>query len=590
MSIPFVHLHCHSYYSLLDGTGSIGDLLQRAKELEMPALALTDNGNLYEALEFYRKAESMGIKPIIGCEAYVATESRFDKNDSYDRLTLLAMNQEGYHHLIRLSSLAFLEGFYHKPKIDKGLLQQLSEGLVCLSGGISSELSRSILKSDGKAKEIAGWYQDVFGDRYYLEIQNHGLESQKIILQGMVEIAGELGIPTVATNDVHYLNQEDCGAHELLRCIETGGTLADKKTSWMENNQFFFRSETEMLQALPGYEDAIQRTMEITDRCHLELDGWKMPYRFVPVFIPPKEMSADDYLKKLCFDGLKKRYADNPKRYKDGTFSTEVSDRLNKELNVIKELGCANYFLIVWDFVRFAAEQNIYHTARGSAVGALVCFALNISHECPLDFDLLFERFLDPSRPRAQAPDIDIDFDQERYHEILNYGKEKYGKDSVVQTCLFESITAKRAIRNAGWGLGMPMQFVEDIAEQFSEDREPTFSSWGRGKISEFCDKYEGLRERYENESEVKELLDYAKQIEGLPYSPNVHVPSDDLYYYASSFVIADVPLVEHIPLQMIKDHLNPVTQWDTCDIQRAGFFNVGLFWVAAFGGTCMHH
>ncbi|MDR2437752.1 MAG: DNA polymerase III subunit alpha, partial [Planctomycetaceae bacterium] len=561
MDIPFIHLHCHSHYSLLDGAGKIEDLLKRAKDLEMPALALTDHGNLYGALEFYQKSKEFGIKPIIGFEAYIAPRSRFEKSgtakESNYHLTLLAMNKTGYKNLLKLSSAAYLEGMHYKPRIDKSLLQEHNEGLICLSGCASSELSRTLLHAENdnieQAISIINWYRELFGDRYYLEIQDNGLEIQKIILEGTVRLSRELGVPTIATNDVHYVYQNDSEAQDILLCVNTGKLRIDEKRMRMDSDQFFLRSGREMLWAMPAHEDAIQRTMEIADRVDIDLELGK---RYFPVFTPPDDLSSDDYLRKLCLEGLAKRYANNPKRYKDGQFSEEVLARLDRELGVIKKLGFPNYFLIVWDFVRVAEERGIHRTARGSGVGALVCYALNLSHVCPLDFDLLFERFLDENR--IEAPDIDIDFDQNRRGEVLDYVKQQYGEENVAQIGVFGTMAARQSIKDVGRVLNMPIPFVESVTKLIPD--EPKM------KITKALNANEELQKRYENESDIKELIDYAKQLEGLARQAGVH---------ACAVVIADKPLIEYVPLQRVKDGPDVVTQWQMGDVEKAGLLKM---------------
>ncbi|GHT17251.1 DNA-directed DNA polymerase [Planctomycetales bacterium] len=569
MEIPFVHLHCHSHYSLLDGAGTIDGLLKRAKELEMPALALTDHGNLHGAVEFFETAKSLDddkkplydIKPIIGYEAYIAPESRFDKSaksskEASHHLTLLAMNQTGYKNLIRLASAASLEGFHYKPRIDKEILAEHNEGIICLSGCASSELSRII--SEGKpdslerAKNVAAWYRELMGDRYYLELQDNGLEIQKAIFEGTVKIAEELGIPTVATNDVHYIYQKDSDAQDILLCVNTGKLRTDEKRMRMDSDQFFMRSGKEMLQAMPGQEDAIRRTLEIADRCNFEMELGK---RFFPVFTPPNNLSSIDYLRQLCLAGLQRRYANNPKRCPNGELSEEVMSRLNRELDVISQLGFENYFLIVWDFVRVAEERGIHRTARGSGVGALVCYALNMSHVCPLEFDLLFERFLDLSR--KEAPDIDIDFDQDRRSEILDYVKEKYTEDNVAQLGTFGTMAAKQSIKDVGRVLNLSIPFVNDVTKLVPAVPKMTIDNALNGS--------EELKKRYENEQEIRELIDYAKQIEGLARNTGVH---------ACGVVIADKPLIEYVPLSLDKKD-GIVTQWEGPAVERAGLLKM---------------
>ncbi len=381
-TLPFVHLHCHSHYSLLDGAGTIRGLLERAKALRMSSLALTDHGNLHGAVKFYQTAKELGINPILGLEAYIAPGSRFQKElgtskEASHHLTLLARNAAGFRNLVKLSSAAFLEGFYFKPRIDKELLAAHREGLICLSGCVSSELSRTILAGGEanleKAVEIAAWFRDLFGSDYYIEVQNNHLESQRAAMQGAIEVGRRLGIPLVATSDVHYVCREDADAQDILLCVNTGKFRTDTNRMRMESNEFYLRSAEEMYAAFPGMEDALRRTQEIADSVRIELE---LGRRHFPVFTPPDGKTSEEYLRELCLAGLKERYAERADRVTDGEFSAEVTARLERELDVIDKLGFANYFLIVWDFVRFAREEGIPATARGSGVGSLVSYAL----------------------------------------------------------------------------------------------------------------------------------------------------------------------------------------------------------------------
>ena len=405
---PFAHLHCHSHYSLLDGAGKIAGLLKRAKELGMNSLALTDHGNLHGALEFYKMAKDLGINPIVGIEAYIAPSSRFYKENasgskeaSY-HITLLAQNRTGFQNLLKLSSRAFLEGFYFRPRIDKELLAAHSEGLICLSGCVSSELNRGLLIGGSagmeKAREAAAWYHGVFGDRYFIEIQYNGLEQQRIAMEGAIDLGNRMGLPLVATSDVHYVLREDAEAQDILLCVNTGKFRTDTNRMRMETNEFYLRSPEEMYAVFTGRDEAVKRSQEIADGVHIDLELGK---RHFPVYTPPEGKTAEDFLRELVLAGLKDRYADNPRRMVDGQLSEEVMARVERELGVINKLGFANYFLIVWDFVRFARSQGIEATARGSGVGSLVTYALYLSHVCPLAYDLLFERFLDESRREA---------------------------------------------------------------------------------------------------------------------------------------------------------------------------------------------
>ena len=561
-TIPFTHLHVHSHYSLLDGAGKIDALIARAKELGMTSLALTDHGNMYGALEFYQKCRAADIKPIPGYEAYIAPKRRTDRNttqrESNYHLTLLAMNRTGFHNLLVLSTRAYLEGFYYKPRIDKELLTEYNEGIICLSGCVSGELSRIILNGNAskesiqQATETAAWYQRLFGDRYYIELQDHGLDIQETVLEPLVDIARTLGIRTVATNDVHYVRQEDSDAQDILLCVNTGRFRTDASRMRMESDQFFLRSGQQMNDAI-DHPEAIRETVAIAARCDVQLEIGK---RFFPNFTPPDNKTSDDYLRDLCVEGLKRRYADNPKRYHDGEFSPEVTARLERELAVISKLGFANYFLIVWDFVRVAEERGIQRTARGSGVGALVCYALNLSHVCPLEFDLLFERFLDENR--IEAPDIDIDFDQQRRSEILDYVKEKYGEANVAQIGTFGTMAAKMAIKDVGRALGVSLPQVNALTNLVPDSPKMTLTKAFREnpELTRVC----------EESSDVRELIDYARKVEGLARSAGTH---------ACAVVISDRPLTDFVPLQLIQGKGDYVTQWAAGDVEKAGLLKM---------------
>jgi DNA polymerase-3 subunit alpha len=558
----FVHLHCHSHYSLLDGAGRIERLLQRAKSLQMNALALTDHGNLHGALEFYQKAKDAGIKPIVGYEAYIAPGSRFHKEaggmkEASFHLTLLAINRAGFQNLLKLSSTAFLDGFYFRPRIDKQILEEHNEGLVCLSGCVSSEFNRALVSGQepdmAKAMEVAAWYEKVFRDRYFLEIQYNGLEIQRLAMDHTLEIARSMGIPTVATSDVHYVEKEDAVAQDILLCINTGKFRTDANRMRMETNEFYLRSPEEMYAVFAEVPDAVQRSQEIADRVDIELELGK---RHFPVYTPPEGKTSEQLLHDLCIEGLKQQYAANPRRLHDGQLSQEVIDRLERELAVINKLGFANYFLIVWDFVRFAREQAIEAIARGSGVGSLVSFALHLSHVCPLEYDLLFERFLDINR--REAPDIDIDFCQQRRGEVIQYVKEKYGMANVAQIGTFGTLGARAAIRDVGRALGLPIPRVDAISAMVPEELHIT--------IPGALKKSEDLKKTYDTDPEIRELLDLAIRIEGLARNVGTH---------AAAVVIADQPLVDYVPLQHIQGKEEVITQWAMADVERAGLLKM---------------
>lgn len=561
---PFVHLHCHSHYSLLDGASLIDRLLEQAKALRMNALALTDHGNLYGALEFYQKARAIGIKPILGYEAYVAPGRRDQRDgggmkEAADHLTLLARDLTGFKNLLKLASAAFLEGFYFKPRIDKELLAAHHEGLICLSGCASSEFSRALLRGAGgapdvdRAVQVASWFRELFGDRYFIEIQNNNLDIQRVVMEGAVEVSRRTGIPLVATNDVHYVRREDAEAQDILLCVNTGKFRTDAKRMRMEGDQFYLRSAEEMLAAFEGHEDAVRRSQEIADGIDLELELGK---RHFPVFSPPDGKTSPDYLRELCVAGLKERYANNPKRYADGELSREVLDRLDRELAVIDKLGFPNYFLIVWDFVRFARAGGIETTARGSGVGSLVCYALSMSHVCPLEYDLLFERFLDESR--REAPDIDIDFCKQRRGEVIQYVKDKYGTENVAQIGTFGTLAARAAIRDVGRVLGLSIPRVDAVVAMVPDQLGIT--------LAKSLEKSEDLNRAYQNDREVRELLDLAMRVEGLARNVGTH---------AAAVVIADRPLVDYVPLQRVQGKEEIITQWAMADVERAGLLKM---------------
>lgn len=574
MSAPsFVHLHCHSHYSLLDGASPIKGLVNRAKELGMNALALTDHGNLYGALEFYKAAKEVGINPVLGYEAYVAPGSRFDKGGALTskeatyHLTLLAQNKTGFRNLVKMASRAYLEGFYHKPRIDRALLEEYSEGIICLSGCVSGEFSRALLASSSgkvggglveeqieKARGIASWFHNVFGDRYFIEIQDNGLEIQRLAKEAAIEVATRMGLPLVATSDAHYVRQDDAVAQDVLLCINTGKFRTDTNRMKMEGDQFFLRSAEEMFTALPDQQEALARSQQIADSVDIDLELGK---RYFPTFDVPQETNSQDYLRQLVLNGLKERYANRPDRWAaEGELSKEVMDRVDRELGVINKLGFYDYFLIVWDFVRFAVESNIPCTARGSGVGSLVCYALKLSHVCPLEYDLLFERFLDESR--LEAPDIDIDFCKERRSEVIDYVKRKYGDANVAQIGTFGTLAARAAIRDVGRTLGMPIFRVDQVVGMVPDQLGISIK-----KALETSDE---LKKTYEGDHEVRELIDLAQKIEGLARNVGTH---------AAAVVIAARPVDEFVPLQHVKGKTDVITQWAMGDVEAAGLLKM---------------
>ncbi|GIW95578.1 MAG: DNA-directed DNA polymerase [Pirellulaceae bacterium] len=562
---PFVHLHCHSQYSLLDGAAKIDHLVRRARQLGMNALAITDHGNLYGALEFYRKARAEGLNPIIGYEAYIAPGSRFTRDAANSKeasyhLTLLAQNRTGFRNLVQLASKAMLEGYYFKPRIDKELLAAHSDGLICLSGCISSELNRIILQHRDlnerclrEAEDVAHWFHSVFGDRYFIEIMNNGVEAQRLALEGAVQVARRVGLPLVATSDCHYVLPEDADVQDILLCINTGKYRTDTNRLRMDGNQYYLRSPEEMYACFPGLEDAVARTQQIADSVHIDLE---LGRRHFPSYPLPEGKTADAYLRELCEQGLRERYADNPEMCPGGQLSPAVQARLDHELTVISKLGFSEYFLIVWDFVREARHRKIPASARGSGVGALVSYALYLSHVCPIKYDLLFERFLDVNR--REAPDIDIDFCKERRDEIIQYVKQKYGEENVAQIATFGTMAARQAIRDVGRVLGMPESRIATLTSLVPALPKMT--------LARAMEENAELKRLYEEDAEVREWIDYARRVEGLARNVGTH---------AAGVVIADKPLTEYLPLGKVPGKDDVITQWSMSDVEAAGLMKM---------------
>jgi len=549
---------------LLDGAGSIDKLVQRASDHGMNALALTDHGNLHGALEFYKKAKAKDINPIVGYEAYIAPGSRHIKDGGSMKaasfhLTLLAQNKTGFHNLIKMASAASLEGFYFKPRIDKELLESHSEGIICLSGCVSSEFNRAILRGHGtedglkEAVEVGEWFKNVFGDRYFIEIMNNGVEIQRMALEGSLEVAKKIGVPLVATSDAHYVDKEDAEAQDVMLCINTGKFRTDTSRMKMDGNQYFLRSPEEMYEKFVGMEDAVARSQEIADSVHIDLELGK---RFFPTYAVPEKETAASYLEKLCVEGLKDRYQGSDMLDENGELVEVARKRLDRELGVINKLGFPNYFLIVWDFVREARDQGVPSTARGSGVGAIVCYALYMSHVCPIEYDLLFERFLDENR--LEAPDIDIDFCKHRRGDIIRYVKEKYGEKNVAQIGTFGTLAARAAIKDVGRVLGIPLTRVNQVTSMIPDELGISLSG--------ALEKSDDLRKTYESDGEIRELLDLAKRIEGLARNVGTH---------AAAVVIADQPLTDYVPLGRVSGKDDIITQWAMNEVEEAGLLKM---------------
>jgi DNA polymerase-3 subunit alpha len=562
MSRKFAHLHCHTHYSLLDGANHIPDLVHHVKSLGMNAVAMTDHGNLYGAIEFYREAKAAGVNPIIGYEAYVAAGSRLDREakrrgDAGFHLTLLAKNTIGFKNLIKLASAAYLEGYHYVPRIDKDLLAAHREGIICLSGCASSEFSEFILAERlDAAAELARWFASVFGKNFYIEIQNNGLEIQKLCAQGAIDIADKLGLPLVATCDAHYKTRDDALAHDVLLCINTGKLRGDPNRIRYGSDQFYVRSPDEMYELFPDHEAAVARSQEIADGCDIEID---FKSRHFPVFTPPEKKKPEEYLRELCEQGLLDRYGEAPPE--------TARERLEHELTIINRMGFASYFLVVWDFVRFARERGIPASARGSACGAIVSYVLKISNVDPLDYDLLFERFLDPKR--SEAPDIDIDFCQDRREEVLAYVRQKYGEASVAQIGTFGTMMAKAALKDVGRVLDIPLERVVALTKMVPARLGVT--------IDDALKESPDFRGEYEKDPLVREWVDIARILEGTNRQAGVH---------AAGVVIADGNLTDFIPLQKsirkgddsgskTNGEAVVTTQWTMGDLEKVGMLKM---------------
>jgi DNA polymerase-3 subunit alpha len=527
----------------------------------MEALALTDHGNLYGAVEFLRKAKEVGIKPIIGLEAYVAPGHRSERagggasgKETSFHLTLLARTGEGVRNLLRLSSLSFLEGFYYKPRIDKAILQQHAAGLICLSGCVASEFSDHLLHGKRpEAEALCAWYQKVFGpENFYIEIQDNGVQIQRDHAQEAIDLARRLGLPLVGTSDAHYLAREDAPAHDILLCISTGTTVDDPGRLKFETDQFHVRSPEEMYEALAGQEEALATSVLIAEGVEENYESLDLGKRQFPSFHPPDRKTPEDYLRELCEQGAHDRYGADP--------SPEVSERLEHELGIICRMGFASYFLIVWDFVRFAREAGIPSSARGSACGALVSYLLKISHVDPLKYDLLFERFLDPDR--SEAPDIDIDLCKERRYEVIEYVRQKYGAANVAQIGTFGTMAAKAALKDVGRALNIPLARVDQVTKLVPARLNIT--------LEDAYKEEKELRRLTEEDPEIKRLFDFAQKLEGTVRNVGTH---------AAGVVIADRPLSELVPLQRMpgkdKDKDVVSTQWEMGDIEKAGLLKM---------------
>ena len=548
---PFVHLHSHTSYSLLDGAAKIHEVVKRAKELNMPALAITDHGTMYGVVEFFKACKDEGIKPIIGCEVYVATRNRFDKEQGRDEkpyhLILLVKNQKGYKNLCKLVSLASIEGFYYKPRIDRELLEKYHEGLIALSACLGGEVPRHLMKDDyDKALEVALWYNKVFGKgNYYLEVQYHGIREQLIVNQGLRRLAEETGIELVATNDNHYVKREDANIQDVMVCIQTGKRLSDTDRMHFDGSEFYLKSYEEMLEALPDDEKALNKTCEIARMCEFEFDFSK---NHMPAFTLPKDFATEkDYLRALCLQGLRERYH---------SLDDKLYQRLDYELDIINTMGYEAYFLIVWDFINFARKKGIYvGPGRGSAAGSLVSYVLKITDIDPLKYQLLFERFLNPER--VSMPDIDIDFCVERRGEVIDYVTEKYGSERVCQIITFGTMGAKGAIRDAARVMDIPLSTVNSICKMIPNELGMTLEKAWQAS--------EDLKEMINANTLLSTLYETARKLEGLPRHAGTH---------AAGVVISKEPLMEYLPLQKTSEDA-VITQFAKEDVEDIGLLKM---------------
>ncbi|WP_138752465.1 DNA polymerase III subunit alpha [Paenibacillus sinopodophylli] len=552
----FVHLHVHSEYSLLDGAARIRDLTARAAELGMKALALTDHGVMYGAIPFYKACRARGIKPIIGCELYLTTGSRFEKGARKDNptyhLIVLAKNEIGYRNLMKLCSIGHLEGFHYKPRVDFEVLRSHSEGLICLSSCLGSEISQHLLHDrTEEARTSALRYKEIFGDDFYLELQDHGLLEQKKVNLAMIQLAEAVGVKLAATNDVHYLQAEDAVMQDVLICIGTGKTTEDEGRLRMHSDQMYLKSTEEMALLYRHVPEAISNTIEIADKCELELTFGRAA---LPVFRPvPSAMSSSDYLAALCIDGLAARYAGLPL---DQEFMQKAEQRLEYELSVIDKMGFSDYFLIVWDFIRFAHESGIRTgPGRGSSAGSLVAYTLRITDVDPLKYKLLFERFLNPER--ISMPDIDIDFNDERRDEVIAYVAAKYGDEHVAQIITFGTMAAKAAVRDVGRAMNVPFHEVDRAAKLIPNQLGIT--------LEEALRMSSELREASERQPKTASMLKMAVKVEGMPRHSSTH---------AAGVVISQEPLTNHTPIQTGSEQI-PLTQYSMEHLESIGLLKM---------------
>lgn len=544
----WVSLHQHTGYSLLDSSAKISDLIKRTKELGMDSIAITDHGVMYGCVEFYQEAKEQGIKPIIGCEIYVVPKSMHvkvnDKENDIYHLVLLVKNEKGYANLMKIVSKASIEGFYYKPRVDHEVLREYSEGLIALSACLGGEIQAYILRDNiQKAEKTALLYKEIFKDGFYLELQYHGMKEQLKVNKEIIEMSKRLDIPLVATNDVHYIKKEDYRSHDILLCIQTAKTVDEEERMRYPSDEFYLKSPEEMYEMFSHVPEALENTVKIAEQCNFDYEFHKSK---LPNFPLPEGTDHFEYLRNVCLEGLRERYEN---------INEELTKRLEYELGVIKQMGYVDYFLIVWDFIRFAVESGIpTGPGRGSAAGSLVAYTLGITKIDPIKYNLLYERFLNPER--ISMPDIDSDFCYERRQEVIDYVVEKYGKENVSQIVTFGTMAARACIRDVGRAMSYPYSEVDRIAKMI-----PTMLNITIDKALELNPE---LSTAYEEEPRTKDLIDVARALEGLPRHTSTH---------AAGVVIASNPLVSYVPLQ--RNEGNIVTQFTMGTLEELGLLKM---------------